>query len=143
MIITSDSHVDHNLTQAQLDFIMEKFKDRNEFFIQQITLPDNLGKVLCGLYGPMMGDHPISEDKVFYVKRGNRTGNSRMINEPMRPTDFVTVIGGPNKEGICILYTAFGGPCAPREPFDSSLTDKDIMVSNLFWSNHALSAWCA
>ena len=39
-----------------------------------------------------------------------------------------------------MLFTAFGGPLAPREPGDPDMTDaKEIAESKKFWSEHALS----
>jgi hypothetical protein len=73
-----------------------------------------------------------------------------MVNRPVRETRILTVIGGhlPVKDNgphavdssRCVLYTAFGGPMAPREPGDPSITDvDDLKESTLFWAQHALS----
>jgi hypothetical protein len=51
----------------------------------------------------------------------------------------VTVIGGPDDKGSVILYTAFGGPSALREPWDPGLTEEERYESQRFWSEHALS----
>jgi hypothetical protein len=41
-----------------------------------------------------------------------------------------------------ILYTAFGGPAAPREPGDPSLDGNEagLAESKAFWAEHALSS---
>lgn len=43
---------------------------------------------------------------------------------------------GGKVEYACILYTAFGGPCAPQEPGDPGC--KDPTASAAFWREHAL-----
>jgi hypothetical protein len=160
------SHVDHSLTEDQLRYLLDRFADRQSFFIETITLPRELGTVPCGLYGPVMGDPSIGEDEITYAPRGSRAWNSRLIELPTRQQHEVTVIAGPHEEpcwhcdgsgGIgswkaripcwtcdhgkvkhaCILYTAFGGPLAPQEPGDPGC--KDPEASAAFWRDHALS----
>ncbi len=159
MIKHKDSHVDHGLTEAQLHYLLDRFADRDGFFIETITLPRELGTVPCGLYGPVMGDPAIVDNEVTYAARGSRAWTSRLIDLPSRQQHEVTVIAGPHEapcekcEGkgerlslsltvqfsthgeqiycpceachatgkvahACVLYTAFGGPVAPREPGD-------------------------
>jgi hypothetical protein len=120
MKLHTDSHLDHALTQAQIDYLVSLFSERDAFFIETVTLPEDLGTVPCGLYGPIMGDAPVTESQVFYAKRGARAYNSRMRNSDAAPRHVrtVTVIAGPHDGLACVLYTAFGGPCAPREPGD-------------------------
>ena len=131
------SHVDHGLTEVQEKYILDLFADKNEFFIATIDLPQDLGTVACGLYGPIMGDDPISETDVVHEHRGTRAWTSRLVERPMRPTQKITVIGGPHEEHACILYTAFGGPLAPQEPGDPGC--KDPAASATFWREHALA----
>jgi hypothetical protein len=166
MIEHKESHLDHGLSGAQVDYIMERFADRQSFFIETFTLPRELGTVPCGLYGPVMGDPSIGEDEVTHARRGDRAWDSRLIDLPTRQQHQVTVIAGPHEEpcwhcdgsgGIgswkaripcgtcdhgkvkhtCILYTAFGGPAAPQEPGDPSC--KDPVASADFWRDHALA----
>jgi len=137
MIRHADSHLDHGLTEAHLRYLLDRFADRNGFFIETIALPVELGTVPCSLYGPLMGDAPIDEDAVTYAVRGTRTWPSRLVNLPARPQHAVTVIGGPHEEALCVLYTAFGGPAAPQEPNDPSC--KDPGTSAAFWRQHALA----
>ena len=162
----AESHVDHGLTAEQLQFLLDRFADRDSFFIETLTLPRELGTVPCGLYGPIMGDPPISDAEVTHATRGTRAWTSRIIDLPPRQQHEVTVIAGPHEEpcwhcdgsgGIgewkaripcgtcvggkvkhaCILYTAFGGPLAPQEPGDPGC--KDPEASAVFWREHALS----
>ena len=67
MIKHNDSHIDHGLTEGQLRYLLDRFADRNAFFLETIELPDQLGTVPCGLYGPIMGDPPIAETEVLHA----------------------------------------------------------------------------
>jgi hypothetical protein len=57
-----------------------------------------------------------------------------MIARPCRPSRLVTIVCGPH-DGALVLFTAYGGPEAPREPADDP-SEK----SRDFWSVHALAA---
>jgi hypothetical protein len=138
MIRHDESHVDHGLTSAQLEWLLARFADRDAFFIESVELPQELGTVPCGLYGPDMGDEPVAESDVHYAVRGEREWSSRLVNRPSRPTRTVTVVAGPFEEHACVLYTAYGGPCSPQEPGDPGCKDK--ASSEQFWSQHALAA---
>jgi hypothetical protein len=137
MIKHAASHVDHGLNEVQLRYILDQFVDKTAFFITTIELPEELGTVPCGLYGPLMGDAPIPEGEVVHQKRGTRAWTSRLIDKPLRPTRKVTVIGGPHDGHPCILYTCYGGPQAPQEPGDPGC--KDPAASATFWREHALA----
>ncbi len=151
------SHLDHNLKPAHLAWLLAHYAERNAFFIETIEIPEHLGKVDCGLYGPLMGDPPVPEESVFYGVRGERKWATRVVNMPMRATRLLTVIAGPAgvKDGLsedkpCVLYTTYGGPPAPREPGDPSIgadvVEKGFMsawgqlvMSRKFWAEHALA----
>lgn len=135
------SHTDHNVTAAQREWALDHLKDRTGFFIQTLELPIELGTVPCGLYGPLMGDEPVAESDVHYAVRGTRPAASRMPKLPERLCRKLTVIAGPHGDNPCVLYTMFGGPSAPREPFDAGLkSEAEKAECQLFWSQHALSA---
>ena len=137
MIKHHDSHIDHGLTEEQLRYLLDRFADRAAFFLETIELPDQLGTVPCGLYGPVMGDSPIVETEVVHEKRGTRAWTSRLVERGTRPTRMVTVIAGPHDGNACMLYTAFGGPASPQEPGDPACKDPD--ASAVFWRDHALA----
>lgn len=139
LILHKDSHVDHNLTQAQVQFILDRFKDREGDFIESFDLPPELGEVPCGLFGPEMGDEPVPEEEVLYQSRGSRKHSSRLVRRPPRSTRLVTVIAGPHDGLPCVWYTAFGGPVTPKEPGDQSHTDDSRDSSEAFWKQHALA----
>jgi hypothetical protein len=150
------SHFDHGLNEAQVDFLMKRFADCTAFFIETVELPEQLGTVPCGLHGPLTGGAPVEESDVTYAKRGARAWPSRLVDRPLQQVRTVTVIAGPHEElcGIhdascprcggagsikhaCIVYTMYGGPCAPQEPDDPGC--KDVLASRTFWTVHALS----
>lgn len=98
MIKHTASHLDHNLSAAQLAFLFERFAERDAFFIETLTFPRELGTVPCGLYGPLMGDPPIAESEMTYGVRGTREWSSRILDLPARDQHEVTVIAGPHEE---------------------------------------------
>lgn len=118
MIKHADSHLDHALTEAQIDHLFAAFADRGEFFIAELELPVELGTVPCGLHGPKMGDPPVPDHEVTRERRGERAWSSRLVERPVRQVRTVTVIAGPHAGEACVLFTAFGGPLAPQEPGD-------------------------
>lgn len=141
IIVSKDSHVDHGLTAEQLSWVVAHFADRTGFFIGGVELPEGLGTVPCGLHGPTMGDEPVAEAEVFYAKRGTRANDSRLCKREPRQVRLVTVIAGPHGSEPMVLYTAFGGPLAEREPGDPGLkTPEEQAKAKEFWATHALSA---
>lgn len=133
----ADSHVDHGLTPAQVAHILERFADRQAFFIETFEFSVELGTVPCALWGPAMGDAPVCPDHVHLEQRGSRSWRSRMVGYPSRQTRTVTVIAGPHDGDPCILFTAFGGPASPQEPDDPDC--KDVEASRAYWAEHALA----
>lgn len=141
MIITADSHLDHGLTPEQVEYIRTTFLERSSFFIETITLPAELGTVPCALRGPALGEPPVPESLCVWVQRGSRAWASRTIPNPPARSRLVTVVAGPHGDQPCVLYTAYGGPQAPREPGDPALLD-DVdarAASDEFWAVHALA----
>jgi hypothetical protein len=131
------SHFDHGLNDAQIDFLMKRFAERDAFFIETVELPEALGTVPCGLHGPLVGGAPVEESEVTYAKRGTRAWSSRLVERPKQQVRTVTVIAGPHEEHTCIVYTMYGGPLAPQEPDDPGC--KDVPASRQFWTVHALT----
>lgn len=139
LTIVAASHLDHSLTTKQLAYILSIFKDKEGFFKETITLPEELGTVPCGLYGPLMGDAPYTSSTVgvYSACRAPREYFSNCVNLPTRQSRQVFVVAGPHEGLACVLYTCYGGPEAPQEPGDPTCRDKD--VSGKFWSEHALA----
>lgn len=139
MKITAKSHLDHGLGDDHAAWLLVQFADRSSFFVETIELPAHLSSLRSALYGPLAGDEPIGDVEVTRQCRGGRAGLSRMVERPSRETRLVTVIAGPDDDGAIVMYTAYGGPCAPREPFDASLVGEAKAESEAFWSVHALA----
>lgn len=146
MFISKDSHLDHGLNVEHILFILREFGHINQFHMETVDMPEGLAELDCALFGPLMGDKPIPEEMVFYKKRGERIGQTRMFHPPIQAsssmrvqitTRKLSVIIGPH-DGQVILYTAFGGPITPREPWDPSLNEKEKAESETFWKQHAL-----
>lgn len=146
VVIHKDSHLDHNIPQPLLDRVLARFSGRTAgFFIETAKVDAWLP---LGITGPLVGDDPVQEAEVYYCYRGGRPYPSRMLKLGShggycRPrhtyTDLVTVIVGPHDGHDCVLWTAFAGPLAPREPGDPSMTDEiEIAAAKKFWSEHAL-----
>jgi hypothetical protein len=143
MIITGESHLDHGLSPVLVAHIKERFASRDAFFIETFALPPDLEAVPCGLIGPATGYAPVIDADVVHVVRGDRKCASRVLLAPRRPiwVRVVTVIAGPDGPNACVLYTAFGGPKAPREPGDPAIGSwAELIESRDFWAQHALVA---
>ena len=120
-----------------IDNIVKMFADRGGFFIETISTEEAYPS---SLYGPLAGDKPVSESDVTYGVRGDRGYESRLIDKPSRQVNQLTVIAGPDGEGhSCVLYTAYGGPCAPKEPLTPGITPEELVESKEFWEEHALA----
>ena len=115
MIKRHDSHVDHSLTEGQLRYLLDRFADQHAFFLETLELPEDLGTVPCGLYGPIVGDPPVVEAEVSYAPRGTRAWSSRLIDRSTRPTRQVTVIAGPHEETCTTCEGKLIGLAAPGE----------------------------
>lgn len=141
MRIVPASHLDHDLTPDHVAWILARFGEREGFFLETVDLPPELGPLPCGLHGPVMGDPPIAHAEAAHVARAHRAWPSRVVDRPYRPSRKLTVIGGPDDDGSTVLYTAYGGPSAPRELLDPGLAGDPAALAEswAFWAEHALS----
>jgi hypothetical protein len=151
LTITKSSHLDHGLQTSHVRFLLEKLGDRDAFFLTTLELPGDLPGLSCALRGPAVGLPPVPDALVELRCRPGRSYPSRMLRKDLgqdsgthplwRPvlTRQMTVIAGPGLGLPCVLYTAFGGPAAPREPADPSLPEAERAASVAFWSEHALA----
>jgi len=137
MIILPESHLDHHLTKAHVEFIMRKFGHREGFFKQTVRMPRDLSSLPVDLHGPAVGEPAVSEAQVFYARRGTRPYVSRLVHRKRKMSRLLSVIAGPYK-GSTALFTAYGGPIAPREPNDPALPSSERSESVRFWKKHAL-----
>lgn len=136
--IHADSHLDHGLTDGHVAYILDRFRAAEGFLIRTIQFPADLPEVECRLRGPIMGDAPVREARM--VQRPGRDWPSRVVVGEPRLTNQLTVVMGPHDGEPCVLYTAYGGACAPREPGDPSLAgDAAALAESVdFWAEHAL-----
>ena len=133
-------HADHNLTKAHKKLVQQELAGWDgSFTIREVDLPSSLSSLPSALYGPKAGDAPIKESEVVYETRGDRKGPSRLIDAPLRPSRSMVIIAGPGGKGS-VVYTAYGGQVAPREPWDSSMNARERTESKKFWAKHALSS---
>jgi hypothetical protein len=144
--ITEASHLDHDINATQTSHAVASARRAiveqglTGLCIHTVELPEQYGTVPCGLYGPLMGDEPVPEAEVVYEVRGDREGASRLVKRPTRQVRTVTVIAGPHEGEPWVVYTVFGGPVSPREPFNVPEDDTDALAeSRAFWAVHALS----
>ena len=135
------AHDDHGLSTKHLSFIDSLFWSiqwDGSFVILSETMPDDCPDLMNALYGPAVGDDPIQEHEVKYVKRGSRPGPSRIVNRPCRPTRNIVVIAGPGLHEP-MIFTSFGGFPSQREWWDSSMKPAEALEAAAFWMIHALS----
>jgi len=147
MKIIKESHLDHGLSSAHIDFIMKHWALNKSIFAGQdvtpieVELPAELENLSCGLVGPSTGFPAVPDEDATYIVRNGRKWASRMTAQQAHATRTLTYIVG-QYNGEEVLFTAYGGPCAPREPGDTSLsTMEEITHSRKFWAQHALSIY--
>jgi hypothetical protein len=145
LTITSDSHLDHNLTLGHLRAVLAHYGARDSFFVGTLTLEPSLPELPCGLRGPAVGMDPVPNAHVAMQARPGRSYPSRVILPAFMPehrwgltSPLLTVVAGPHGGLPCVLFTAYGGPLAPREPGDPSLPESERAASEAFWAEHAL-----
>lgn len=149
--VLPESHVDHAVSPEQLAWLLAEAAAAGAFdagyfehphvVCLTFELPEELGTVPCGLHGPEMGDEPVLEAEVTRAARGARGYESRLCARPARQVRSASVITGPHgPDAPLVLYTCFGGPVAPREPLDPTVSEGELRRSEAFWAEHALSA---
>lgn len=139
-------HSDHGITKKQLEFIQHKrvlleFSD-GTFIKMVIELPQNIGTVESSLYGPKSGDKPVMEKEVFYKRRGNRNGETRMLDKPKRLVSKICVIGIRNGVAFTMYGTQSDKP-SPMEVWDKKfkyLSSNEQEEIRKFWKEHAISS---
>ena len=141
-IISGITNIEGGLTFAQIQHVKELYKDREEEFIETITMPINLGLVYCCLHGPLVGELPVREDEVVYKELSKSAGGmSRLCTRPPTDSAMITVLAGKDGKGRCICSKLYGGPKRPPEPFEPCVQGDPRLEdeSRVFWAQHALS----
>ena len=136
------AHDDHPITDEQMKWIQTHpdllAEPNGVFLIKVLEIPEELGTIPSGLYGPAAGDDPVKEEDVFYKTRGEREIKSRKINLPNRPARNICIVGIKGKVAFTIYGTQANEP-SPKEPEDSFANDEEKQKSIDFWKEHALS----
>jgi hypothetical protein len=134
-------HADHGLTPEHLAFIDKVMEGCKGFFISVFPMPEELPDLQSALYGPSVGDAPVTDSEVVYEVRGNRPGPSRLLDRPTRPCRRIVVCGiadGAESK----VFTAYGTQAqspAPREWWDSGMKPHEAVIAAQFWCEHALA----
>jgi len=138
MNIVKVFHADHGISDALLLSALKRLNLGEGFFARTLELESPL--VMSALYGPDAGDPPVPDEEVDLCKRTEDRPPSRMVDWPKRPSNKLSIIGTVAADGATI-FTAYGGPLAPREPGDVSMTtDEERAESAAFWATHALAS---
>lgn len=150
--ILPGSHTDHWQDDHQFAAALAAFTDIPADRVTVRTV-DVSFDVQCALVGPVCGDPAVTEAEVRYVTRSGRAGATRALAKtPMGENHVgilrvkwpasrrVTAVFGPAQgdDPRPVLYTMYGGPAAPREPWDPTLDDAGRRESEAFWAEHAL-----
>ena len=130
-------HSDHGVDQNLLTWALAQVSAPG-FFLTTVEIPVEFGDLSNSLHGPASGDAPVAENDVTYVQRSADRPLSRMVARPVRATRLLTVIGIQGESPV--VFTAYGGPAAEREPGDPSLSADEKAASAAFWAEHALSS---
>lgn len=136
---TTVFHADHGVSAETIAWALSTINPQG-FFLRTLELPVAHPDLMNALYGPLAGDAPVSEESVHYAKRSEDRPASRMVSAPKRPTRLLTIIGIAQGDDVKV-FTAYGGPCAEREPGDPTLgTEEEKVAAATFWAQHALAA---
>ena len=145
------AHDDHGLTDAHVSLLQNSPEiaaiEDDTFVLVVLPLPDGVPSLPCALYGPSVGDAPVSDSDVTFEVRGDRGGASRLVDRPHRPARNMVVCG--MKGGAC--FTAYGTGASepsPMELWDAEnkhakglfgVSAADVERSRAFWAVHALA----
>jgi hypothetical protein len=129
-------HADHGLSEEHLRQA-ERELVKHGYGLHVLNFPVET-PAPSDLYGPAAGDSPVLDSEVQMIRRGERRGASRMVARPSRPWHSITVVGLVEMDKT-LVFTAYGGPIAPREPWDTSMTPAERRESEEFWAEHALA----
>lgn len=137
-------HDDHNLEEAHLEVIDSALKDAGSatFVAILVPLPGSVPSLPSLLYGPACGDDPVPEAHVWYFRRGERKGPSRMVARPPRMVRRMVIVAARDADGGgWRVFTAYGSQVlAPREWWDRSMNEEEAHEAFLFWKDHALAS---
>lgn len=128
-------HADHNIPRLAVAWAVAQMQGEG---VQVGTFRTPGKNHPCGLHGPAMGDAPIPEAEVILRQRTEDRPPSRLVKRPLRFVPEFTVVALIKGESRTV-FTVYGGPEAPREPGDPSMSPEQEAEARAFWAQHALS----
>lgn len=146
--VIPESHLDHGVSERHIAWAIGwvgigiKLGRYAPGEVHVVTM-DLESPELPGLWTALRGEScelDVCESEVTYQVRLPRKYASRTVQQRMCWTRQMTVVFGPHGSAPFALYTAYGGPAAPREPGDPSIANMaELEESREFWSTHALA----
>lgn len=142
--VIPESHLDHGVSERHIAWAIGWVRigiklgryAPDEVHVVTLDLPTESPE-LPGLWTAL---REAPESEVTYQVRPPRKYASRTTNDRMAWTRHMTVVFGPHGSTPFALYTAYGGPAAPREPGDPSIANMaELEESREFWTTHALA----
>lgn len=136
-----ESHLDHQVSAEHIEWAKDWIKvginvgryTPGEVHVWSMELPPELPGLWTAL-------REAPESEVTYQVRPPRKCASRTTSDRMAWTRQMTAVFGPHEGIPFALYTAYGGPAAPREPGDPSIANMaELEESREFWTTHALA----
>src|SRR5262249_55553032 len=120
-----------------LDVIAEALRQIDEtllppFSRQAVDMGRIIGTQKC------LKTSPTDEGDIVWARRVGRDTYSRFIrNRSAAPTRLVSItLARPGD--VWLIYTAYLGTPAPKEPTDPRMVEDDLEESLAFWKTHAL-----
>ena len=147
-------HDDHDITNEMRLWLLGGFRelldpDASREATFEFPIPLAMGVLPCAMYGPKMGDEPMTSDHIMWYPRKGRTCPSRLTKLPMRMSGTISgAYAWDHVRHSLDFYSVYGGPVAPREMGDLEhqslecgvkLPEGAIAESWAFWREHALS----
>jgi hypothetical protein len=128
---------DRHVHLEVLDVIAEALRQIDEtllppFSRQAVDLGRIVGTQKC------LETSPADEGDIVWARRVNRVAYSRFIRgRPAIPTRLVSITLAKPSD-VWLVYTAYFGTPAPKEPTDPRITEAELAESLAFWKTHAL-----
>jgi CRISPR-associated protein Csx3 len=134
VVDAANSHVaTHPTVHAHLAETLSRIHaSGRERFCESVDFGRVIGETICV--------ETSGSDDIVFAQRPRRKGLTRFVkNRRPEPTTQVTACVQRLSGGAYLLLTAFVGPRAPAEPWDTKFADE---ASREFWSTHALVWGC-
>jgi len=131
--VTEDTHL-HPEVMDVIGEALQRIDETNlpSFSRQAVDMGRIVGRHAC------VETSAADDGDIVWARRANRASYSRFIrNRPAIPTPFISItLAKPND--VWLVYTAYFGTPAPKEPTDPRIHDAEREESLVFWKSHAL-----